>query len=148
MDMYTWLPGDDPRSFAYDPYGHSLLDEDALVLRALWRRLVDYPNLWFEGLLGAAMPVDASHEYLLSSSKEALAYISSRTGLEGKFYAPMMIQIAESALADGAYTVDINKPDRHVDDGVLARFTDVEVVDGSVEIKLPAFTDDIALHIY
>jgi hypothetical protein len=44
--------------------------------------------------------------------------------------------------------VEIIKPDQHDDDGRLARFTDVTVADGSVEIGLPAFTDDIAVHIY
>ena len=148
MDVYTWLPGDDPRSFAYDPAAHNLVEEDARVLRALWQRLVDYPNLWFEGFVASSMPFDVSHEFLISSSREALAYISSGTGIEGEQYAPMMVRIADSALADGAYTVDIIKPDRHDDDGLLARFTDVAVADGSVEIGLPAFTDDIAVHIY
>jgi hypothetical protein len=148
MDMYAWLPGDDPRSFAYDPHEHNLLEDDARVLRALWQRLVDYPNLWFDGFVAPAMPLDASHEYLLSSSKEALAYISSPTGIEGEEYVPMMVNITDSALADGAYTVDIIKPDRHDHDGLLARFTDVTVADGSVQIALPAFTDDIAVHIY
>jgi hypothetical protein len=148
MDVYTWLPGDDPRSFDYDPAAYNLVEEDARVLRALWQRLVDYPNLWFEGYVVAALPPDADHEYLLSSEREALAYISSPTGIEGEEFPATMVKIADSALADGAYTVEIIKPDRHVEDGVLARFTDVTVAEGSVELRLPAFTDDIAVHIH
>ena len=60
----------------------------------------------------------------------------------------MMVNITGAALADGAYRVDIIKPDRHADHGLLARYTDVTVADGSVQIRLPAFTDDIAVHIY
>jgi hypothetical protein len=146
LDMYTWLPGDDPRSFVYDPDAQNLLDEDALVLRALWQRLVDHPGLWFEGAVAA--PIETDHQYLLSSSKEALVYLSSPTRVEGRQYASMTIELRESALADGAYTVDIIKPDWHVDAGLLARFTDVSVADGSVALALPAFTDDLALHVY
>jgi hypothetical protein len=148
MDMYARLPDDSPHSFAYDPQEQNLLEDDARVLRALWQRLVDYPNLWFGGFVGPAMPLDASHQYLLSSSKEALAYISSPTGVEGHEYVPMMVNITGSALADRAYRVDIIKPDRHEDQGLLASYTDVTVADGAVDIQLPAFTDDIAVHIY
>jgi hypothetical protein len=148
MDVYAYLPFDPIGGYQYDPRGHNDFEQDALVLRALWQRLVDYPNLWFVGNLGPSMPIDDSHDYLLSSRKEALAYISSRTGVEGKAYDPMIMQIIHSALADGAYTLDIIKPDKHVDDGLLARFTDVTVADGSVDIELPAFIDDLAIHIY
>lgn len=148
MDMYTWLPGDDPRSFAYDPEGHNLLEEDALVLRALWRRLIDYPNLWFQGYVAPALPFGADHECLLSSEREALAYISSPTGIEGEDFPATMVKIADSALADGAYTVDIIKPDRHEGDGLLSRLREVPAKDGVLEVALPAFTDDIAIHVY
>jgi hypothetical protein len=148
MDMYTWLPDTDPAIFAYVPDTRSRFDEDALVLRALWQRLVDYPNLWFDGFVAPSLPLGADHEYLLSSPKEALAYISSPTGSEGEVFPATVVRITNSALADGAYTLDIVKPDKHEDDGLLARFTDVTVAGGTVDVALPSFTDDIAVHIY
>jgi hypothetical protein len=80
VDMYAWLPDDSPCSFAYDRQDHNLLEDDARVLRALWQRLVDYPNLWFVGSVAPAMRLDASHEYLLSSSKEVLANLLAHRG--------------------------------------------------------------------
>jgi hypothetical protein len=82
--MYACWPDNSPRSFAYDRLHHNLLEDDARVLRALWQRLVDYPNLWFGAFVAPAMWLDASHEYLHSSSKEALAPISSPAGVDGQ----------------------------------------------------------------
>jgi hypothetical protein len=65
---------------AYVMVANNLLEDDARMLRALWQRLADYPILWFGGFVAPAMWLDANHEYLLSSSKEALAHISSPAG--------------------------------------------------------------------
>jgi hypothetical protein len=148
MDVYTWLPGDDPRTFQYDPQEHSAFEEDALVLRSLWDDLIDYPNLWFGGRLTASLPQGLHHEYLLSSSREALAYFSSATGVVNEEFSASIVKITNSRLDDGDYTVDLIKPDKHRGDGLLARWKNVVVADGSVILRLPDFTDDLAIHIY
>ena len=148
MDVYAWLPGDDPRSFDYDPRGYNAFEKDALVLRALWNDLIDYPNLWFGGRLTTTLPPGLHHEYLLSSPKEALVYLSSATGVENEEFSETMIKVAHSRLDDGDYTVDIIKPDNHDGDGLVTRLTNVTVADGSLALPLPDFIDDLAIHIY
>jgi hypothetical protein len=59
-----------------------------------------------------------------------------------------MIKIAHSRLDDGDYTVDIIKPDKHDDDGLVVRQKNVTVADGSLALPLPDFVDDLAIHVY
>ena len=46
-------------------------------------------------------------------------------------------------MSDGNYRMDIVKPDK----GVLKTHR-LAVENGAVSVRLPAFTDDIAVHIY
>jgi hypothetical protein len=124
----------------YDPRGRNRLENDALVLRAFWDSLTDYPSLWFGGTVESG---PGYHQYVLSSGKEAIAYCSSATAKAGVSFASQAIELNGLRLSDGSYKMDLVKPDK----GVLTtkRLT---VGKGAALLKLPAFTDDIAVHIY
>ncbi|MFQ6035525.1 MAG: hypothetical protein ACE5NM_06720 [Sedimentisphaerales bacterium] len=124
----------------YDPRGRNKFEDDALVLRKFWDSLTDYPNLWFDGTIESG---PGSHQYVLSSSKEAVTYCSSATAKEGVKFKSELLKLKDLSLADGTYTMDIIKPDS----GLLVSRA-VTVKGGVLSVKLPAFVDDIAVHIY
>ena len=124
----------------YNPNGRSKFEDDALVLRAFWDSLTDYPNLWFNGTIDSG---SGSHRYVLSSKKEAVAYCSSATAKEGVKFESQVLKLNNLSLSDGSYRMDIVKPDR----GVLITHQ-LAVENGAVSVRLPTFTDDIAVHIY
>ncbi len=124
----------------YDPRGRNKFEDDALVLRAFWDSLTDYPNLWFNGTIESG---PGSHKYVLSSKKEAIVYCSSATAKEGVKFESQALKLKGLLLSDGSHRMDIVKPDK----GVL-RTHQLAVENGAVSIRLPAFTDDIAVHIY
>jgi len=102
--------------------------------------LTDYENLWFKGLVESG---PAKHQYVLSSRKEAIAYCCSATAKENVKFDSRLLKLKDLSLSDGNYTADIIKPDK----GIL-KTQNVAVKGGSVSLKLPAFVDDIAVHIY
>ena len=124
----------------YDPCGWNRFEDDALVLRAFWDSLTDYPNLWFNGTIVSG---PGSHQYVLSSKKEAVAYCSSATGKEGVKFKSELLKLTGLSLADGTHTADIIKPDH----GVLVTHS-TEVRAGALSLTVPAFTDDITVHIH
>lgn len=124
----------------YDPRGWNKFEDDAKILRAFWDRLTDYPNLWFSGTIESGT---GSHQYVLSSEKEAIAYCSSATGKKDVKFDSGLLKLKGLFLSDGTYGLDIVKPDG----GVMITGT-IAVKDGALAIKLPAFVDDIAVHIY
>jgi len=146
MDLYMkpriGFSSDDLPEFPhnYDPRGRSKFEDDALVLRTFWDSLTDYPNLWFKGAIEYG---PGSHKYVLSSEKEAIVYCSSATAKVGVKFESQLLKLKDLSLLDGSYRMDIVKPDK----GVL-RTRQLAVEDGAVTIRLPAFTDDIAVHVY
>ncbi|MGD1804891.1 hypothetical protein ACP6PL_05550 [Dapis sp. BLCC M126] len=124
----------------YDPNGWNDFENDALILREFWNSLVDYPNLWFKGNIKSEIGL---HKYVLSSNKETVAYISSKSGKQGVNFDSQKLILENLALANGSYKSDIIKPDT----GVLETSI-VTVKDGVVSFDLPSFTDDIAVHLY
>ncbi len=132
----------------YNPNGRSKFEDDALVLRVFWDSLTDYPNLWFNGRIESGPGSDPalrerSHKYVLSSGKEAVAYCSSATAKEGVKFRSRVLKLKDLPLSDGGYRIDIVKPDK----GILSTRR-MAVENGTVTLRLPAFTDDIAVHIY
>lgn len=123
----------------YDPRGRNKFELDALVLRIFWDSLTDYPNLWFNGTIESG---PGSHQYVLSSKKEAIAYCSSATAQEGVKFERQLLKLKGLSLSDGRYKTDIVWPDGKI----MTRHLTVE--NGAVTVRLPAFTDDIAVHIY
>jgi len=124
----------------YDPRGRNKFENDALVLRKFWDSLTDYPNLWFDGTIESG---PGSHQFVLSSSKEAVVYCSSATAKEGVTFNSELLKLQDLSVADGTYTAEIIKPDS----GILAT-DNVIVRGGTLSVKLPTFVDDIAVHIY
>ncbi|OIP73054.1 MAG: hypothetical protein AUK43_01560 [Oscillatoriales cyanobacterium CG2_30_40_61] len=124
----------------YNPYGWNPLEKDTLVLRNFWNRLTDYPNLWFNGQLQSET---AAHRYVLSSPKEAIAYLSSEAGTQNISFPQQTIFLKDLSLTDGLYQMDIFKPDQ----GVLSS-QKIEVIQGKVAVQLPEFIDDMAVHFY
>jgi len=124
----------------YDPRGRNKFENDALVLRSFWDSLTDYPNLWFDGTIQSG---PGSHQCVLSSKKEAVAYCSSATAKEGVRFKSQLLKLRDLSVADGTYTAEIIKPDR----GILATRT-VTVKGDALSVELPAFVDDIAVHVY
>jgi hypothetical protein len=124
----------------YNPRGRSKFEDDATVLRAFWDSLNDYPNLWFNGNISSG---PGSHQYVLSSKKEAVAYCSSATAKDGVKFESQVLKLNNLSLSDGRYRMDIVKPEK----GVLKTHR-LTVENGALSVQLPTFTDDIAVHIY
>ena len=126
----------------YDPSGHSRFERDAVVLRAFWNTLTDYGNLDYTGRIASG---PGFRKMVLSSKKEALAYMASEMGQIGTEYDEQVLSLTDIALLDGSYRVDIWNPDASVG---LVKTVESTVKDGSVSINLPSFTDDLAVHVY
>jgi len=126
----------------YDPSGYSSFEGDAVVLRAFWNTLADYVNLDYTGRIVSG---PWFRKMVLSSKKEAIAYMASEMGQIGTEYDAQIMSLTGLALIDGVFTVDIWKPDAS---GGLVKTVESVVKDGSVSIRLPSFTDDLAVHIY
>lgn len=131
------LPGYDHN---YDPKGWNDFEKDALILRQFWNSLEDYPNLWFEGKVKSGL---GSHQFVLSSGREAIAYLSSNTDEQGIEFSEQRLQLSNLDLVDGDYIADLVKPDQ----GVVATIN-TSVYRGNLSINLPAFTDDLAIRIH
>lgn len=131
------LPGYDHN---YDPRGWNEFENDAPILRQFWESLTDYPNLWFVGNVRSG---PGSHQYVLSSPREAIAYLSSDTEEQDINFPAQALQLTDLDLVDGEYTAELVKPDR----GVLAT-QKISVTRGKVSMDLPEFTDDLAIHLY
>ncbi|MFQ5930620.1 MAG: hypothetical protein ACE5MK_13070 [Acidobacteriota bacterium] len=126
----------------YDPRGRNPFEDDAVVLRKFWEGLVDYPNLWFTGKVEAG--TDAQR-YLLSSPREALLYLCSATGKEGVAFGPQRVKLTDLPLAGRSdYTIDIIDPKAN---GVKRSYQK-SIEAGKIEIDLPPFVDDMAVHIH
>jgi hypothetical protein len=144
MDLY-YKPRDNvynPPGFShnYDPNGWNLFEDDAPLLRQFWNGITDYPNLWLNGQI-ASGPGD--HQFLLSSEKEAIVYLSSATGEKNVTFNPELLSIQGVALDSGMYAIDVFSPSS----GIVT--THVRSVDGGqIDINLPSFTDDIAVRVY
>lgn len=128
----------------YDPRGLNPFEDDALLLRDFWNRLTDYGNLWYSDESIESGP--GAHRYMLASDREAVLYFSSATGEEGVQYEANTVILVNLPLkANKTYQVSIFDPKRG--GGVVERQT-LFIRQNRVEIELPAFTDDIALHIH
>ena len=124
----------------YDPEGWSPFEEHALVLRSFWEGLRDYPNLGFAGRVAEG---PGAHRLALSSAEEAVLYLSSATGETDVPYEAGPLAADGLALRDGRYRVVTFDPERGaVEEGEVA------VEGGRLSLPLPAFTDDLALHVH
>ncbi len=126
----------------YDPNGQNPFEKDALVLRKFWNNLRDYPNLDTQGTITDG---PGFRKKVLSSKDEAIAYMASKMGEIGAEYKGSTMKLSDLSLADGKYVMEIWKP--IAGEGLIKTGT-VKVKNGAATVKLPSFTDDIAVHIY
>ncbi|GJM29027.1 MAG: hypothetical protein DHS20C17_16620 [Cyclobacteriaceae bacterium] len=139
---YNSKAPDEKAIIDYDPNGQNAFEDDALILRSFWDNLRDYPNLDVQGRIASG---PGFRKMVLSSSKEAIAYMASKMGEIGTKYQSSTMDLSELALKDGVYTVEIWKP---IATGGKTKVLDQEVRNGALTLNLPHFTDDLAVHIY
>ncbi len=141
MDFYTKGDKDGFGYFVnYDPQGVNNFEETAPHLREFWNSLIDYGSLWFGGNITTG-PGD--HQYVLSSTQEAVVYCSSATDVQGRHYDYQELRVAGLNVADGEYTVETFSPAS----GSLGT-EKFEIRQGELWVQLPGFIDDIAVHVY
>ncbi len=124
----------------YDPRGWNPFEDDALVLRGFWNSLKDFGAMEFEGKVAMG---PGRYRYVLSGESEAIVYCSSGMGQEGVSFPVNTLRVRDLGLADGAYSMDIVAPAVG-----LLEIRAVEVQGGRLAVELPAFTDDIVVHMY
>lgn len=141
LDFYTKNKKDGFSYFVnYDPDGVNAFEKVAPVLRKFWDSLIDYGNLWFQGQVTSG---PGAHQYVLSSNCEALVYCSSATRVEGEQFDVEELRVVDLALEDGGYQLEV------VDPSIGTIKTEVVAIqNGEVGVKLPAFIDDITVHVY
>ena len=130
-----------PYPHNYDPRGRNPFEDDALTLRAFWNALVDYPNLGFQGEVAGG---PGAHRLLLASEREAVVYLSSATGEERTLVRPGSVRLADLPLADGRYRLDVWDP--KAGPGIIDS-RDITVSGGITVFDVPAFVDDLAVHL-
>lgn len=126
----------------YNPNGHSRFEEDAPILRGFWDALCDYENLDYAGRIVSG---PGYRRMVLSSEREAIAYMASEMGRVGAEYGAQRLELADLLLGDGSYTADIWKP---AAPGGIVETVACAVSRGSTVVPLPAFTDDLAVHLH
>ncbi|MHC4628778.1 MAG: hypothetical protein ACYTDV_17510, partial [Planctomycetota bacterium] len=131
-----------PERERYEPYGHNGFENDALIIRDFWNQLVDYPNLDFEGVVSKG---PGKVHMALSSQKEAVAYFSSKPGIEDRHFGAQEIMLDNLALKEGTYKVEIWRP---AAPGGIIEMDSCEIAEGQAAIRLPEFIDDLAVHIF
>jgi hypothetical protein len=148
MDLYMKeRPGFPPDNLPayphnYDPRGRNKFEEDALAMQRFWKKLADPARLWFDGQVESG-PGD--HQYVLSSPKEAIVYLSSPTAQQGVGYSAQLLRVAGLALQDGDYTLDIIDPETGSN---MKESVENKISGGRFSLPLPAFVDDLAVHIH
>lgn len=123
----------------YDPNGYNPFEDDAVIIRAVFDALTDYPNLDFAGVVEEA-PGDL--DMVLSSEREALVYLSSAPGAEEVSYEAGEVRLSGLNLADGTYTVGVWRP---AAPGGLLESVVARAADGRLDVGIAAFTDDLVL---
>jgi hypothetical protein len=125
----------------YAPSGHNEFENDAVIIRDFWDQLRDYPQLDYTGMVSEG---PGEVQMVLSSTSEAIVYLSSRPGDEGIGYAAQELQLTNLGLPDGNCRIEIWKPSAP---GGKINCIDAELQDGGSVIKLPDFVDDLVVYI-
>jgi hypothetical protein len=123
----------------YDPRGWNNFEEDATLLRLFWNQIEDYGSLRPQGDVTEG---PGRHQLVLSSRDEAVVYLASRTGKEAVEFPASELRVSNLRLNDGAYTVSVFSP---INGPIEAR--EVSIKGNKLSISLPAFIDDLIIHI-
>ena len=142
IDIYQKsLRKDVPERERYNPHGHNEFEKDALIIRDFWNGLRDYPHLDFKG---AVINGPGHVQMVLSSSREAVFYLSSKPGVENEQFEPSVVRLCELELDDGEYNTDIWKLSFP---GGIVDTREISIENGAATLDIPAFTDDLVIHI-
>lgn len=141
IDIYQKGQVGDEKIENYEPDGHNPFENDALVLREFWDSLVDYPGLQATSSL---VKGPGEVQMVLSSLREAVVYQSSEVGTEGVQFDASTLTASGLRLDDGNYPVQIVRPAAQVEPLEAGC---VSAGGGIVQVELPEFVDDIAVHL-
>ncbi len=125
----------------YEPDGHNKFEKDALIIRDFWNHLVDYPNLDFRGRVSKG---PGRIKMVLSSSREAVIYVSSKPGVEGVRFAGQDITVEDLGLKDGEYRTEVWKPSAP---GGITQWSRTRIKNGKGTLAVPEFVDDVVVHL-
>jgi len=142
MDVYWWQrgPNDEWWEQNYDPATlEGMFAESGRVLRTFWNGIESYPDLVFDG----GILHDAPITMVLSSKSEALCYLSSESGAFDVQIPAQRVQLYDVAMVDGPCLIRFVDPASGPLDGTVK----AEIEDGRVDIEVPAFTDDLMIHV-
>jgi len=126
----------------YEPYGHNDFEDDALIIRDFWDHLVDYPNLDFRGVVSRG---PGNVQMVLSSQKEAVVYLSSKPGIDGRQFSAQEARLEDLILKGERYKVEFWKP---AAPGGIFKKDSCRIADGKATVELPNFVDDLVVHIF
>jgi len=132
--------GDYQKEWKAQPGSFPEFDRDAQLLRAFFDSLVDYPNLLPHNDCIVSAP--GAEKYCLASQREAVAYLESGPATAGVEYGPSQLVLQDLPLWGGEAKVTILSPTS----GAVAEVSQT-LTDGRLQIQLPAFTDDLAIHL-
>ena len=107
-------------------------------LRTFFDGITDYANLLEHGEISSG---NGDQKYVLSSSNEAIAYLSSETGSENIHFPGSTLQIDNTLLSDGNYSVTVFSPI----DGLISHNDSTIASNHTIEVELGNYTDDIAV---
>ncbi len=148
MDIYAkgvrkWFPAEDKPGYKlnYDPNGWNKFEDDALLLRQFFNQIISYGELDFKGNFFIS---PLGHNFVLSSEKEIIIYMSSPTGMEGYKYNMRggPIKLAGLPFSDGKYTAHFFDPKSGE-----AGSKNVVISNGKAAFGAPDFVDDLAIRI-
>jgi len=132
--------GDYQKEWRTKPGSFPQFDRDARLLRRFFDSLVDFPNLLPRpGCLDSA-PGGAS--YCLASRREAVVYCESGPRTAGVEYPATELRLKDVPLRGRIVRVTMYSPAT----GPL-RESEAALRNGALDLSLPAFTDDLAVHL-
>jgi len=123
----------------YDPRGWNGFEKDAVLLRQFWNQIEDYGSLRVQGNV---IKGPGRHQLVLSSSDEALVYLASPTGKEAVEFPASKLRLSSLGLDDGTYTASLYSPTT----GPIGT-REVSIRNSKSSISLPAFIDDLMIHV-
>ncbi len=132
--------GDYQKNWRVQPGSFPQFDRDARLLRAFFNSLLDYPNLLPHNECIGSAP--GAEKYCLASSREAIIYMASGPRSASVAYGPGTLVLGNLPLAGRRVHVMVYSPTT----GPLSRSTQA-LAAGTLKIELPAFTDDLAVHL-
>jgi len=132
--------GDYDKNWKVKPGSYPEFDRDARLLRSFFASLADYANLLPRS--DAIVSAPGAERYCLASEREAVIYMESGARTAGVKYGPGRLELKNLPLRPGRVSVAVYSPTA----GPLSE-TQQALTEGGLTVELPAFTDDLAVHL-